>query len=152
MKLVFDMGWAQVTSLSSNLRRVDSQGYDYTLVLPPTFGWLLPTTAADAEPVIVGTNQSNFTQEVRLQSPNSSEHFHWTLGLYYSNLHQHDYETAAGPTYPQMTLANTGMTMEEYFGEGLVHGDLTYISDQFIVDKQKAVYNAWAAKSGAYPK
>ncbi|MBS0419871.1 MAG: TonB-dependent receptor [Proteobacteria bacterium] len=140
LKLVFDMGWAQVTSLSSNLRRVDSQGYDYTLVLPPAFGWLLPTTAADAEPVIVGTNQSNFTQEVRLQSPNSSEHFHWTLGLYYSNLHQHDYETAAGPTYPQMTLANTGKTMEEFFGEGLVHGDLTYISDQFIVDKQKAVF------------
>jgi len=140
LKLTFDLGWAQVTSLSSNLRRVDSQGYDYTLVLPPAFGWLLPTSAADAEPVIVGTNQSNFTQELRLQSPNSSEHFHWTLGLYYSNLHQHDYETAAGPTYPQMTLANTGMTMEEYFGEGLVHGDLTYISDQFIVDKQKAVF------------
>lgn len=140
LKLVFDVGWAQVTSLSSNLRRVDSQGYDYTLVLPPAFGWKLPTSAADAEPVIVGTNQSNFTQEFRLQSPNSSEHFHWTLGLYYSSLHQHDYETAAGPTYPQLTLANTGMTMQQFFGEGLVHGDLTYISDQFIVDKQKAVF------------
>ncbi|HVO45860.1 MAG TPA: TonB-dependent receptor, partial [Steroidobacteraceae bacterium] len=140
LKLVFDLGWSQLTSLSSNLRRLDSQGYDYTLVLPPAFGWQLPTSAADAEPVIVGTNQSNFTQELRLQSPNSSEHFHWTLGLYYSNLHQHDFETAAGPTYPQLTLANTGMTMQEYFGEGLVHGDLTYISDQFIVDKQKAVF------------
>lgn len=140
LKLVFDLGWAQVTSLSSNLRRTDSQGYDYTLVLPPAFGWKLPTQAGDAEPVIVGTNQSNFTQELRLQSPNSSEHFHWTLGIYYSNLHQHDYETAAGPTYPQLTLANTGKTMQEFFGEGLVDGDLTYISDQFIVDKQKAVF------------
>ncbi len=107
---------------------------------PPAFGWSLPTSAADAEPVIVGTNQNNFTQEIRLQSPNSSEHFHWTLGLYYSNLHQHDFETAAGPTYPQMTLANTGMTMEQYFGEGLLPGDLTYISDQYIGDKQKAVF------------
>ncbi len=140
LKLVFDLGWAQVTSLSSNMRRVDSQGYDYTLVLPPAFGWPLPTSAADAEPVIVGTNQSNFTQELRLQSPNSSEHFHWTVGVYYSNLHQHDYETVASPTWPAMTLANTGKTMEEYFGEGLVRGDLTYVSDQFIVDKQKAVF------------
>ncbi len=140
LKLVFDVGWAQLTSLTSNLRRVDSQGYDYTLVLPPAFGWTLPTSAADAEPVIVGTNQSNFTQEVRLQSPNSIEHFHWTLGVYYSNLHQHDYETAAAPTWPAMTLANTGQTMLQFFGEGLLAGDLTYISDQFIVDKQKAIF------------
>jgi iron complex outermembrane receptor protein len=140
LKVVFDLGWAQLTSLTTNLRRLDSQGYDYTLVLPPAFGWTLPTSAADAEPVIVGTNQSNFTQEVRLQSPNSSEHFHWTLGAYYSNLHQHDFETAAGPTYPQLTLANTGKTMLQYFGEGLVDGDLTYISSQLIVDKQKAVF------------
>lgn len=140
LKAVFDLGWAQLTSTTSNLRRTDSQGYDYTLVLPPAFGWALPNSAADAEPVIVGTNQSNFTQEIRLQSPNSSEHFHWTLGLYYSNLHQHDYETAAGPTYPQLTLANTGMTMQEYFGEGLVDGDLTYVSDQYIGDTQKAIF------------
>jgi len=140
LKMTFDLGWATVTSLTSNLKRADSQGYDYTLVLPPAFGWALPTSPADAEPVIVGTNQSNFTQEVRLQSPASSEHLHWTVGLYYSSLHQHDFETAEGPTYPQLTLQNTGMTMEEYFGEGLVDGDLTYISSQFIVDKQKAIF------------
>jgi iron complex outermembrane receptor protein len=141
LKATFDLGWSQLTSTTTYLTRTDSQGYDYTLVLPPAFGWTVNTlTAADAEPVIVGTNQNNFTQEIRLQSPNSSEHFHWTLGLYYSNLHQHDFETAAGPTYPQLTLANTGMTMQQYFGEGLVRGDLTYISDQYIGDKQKAVF------------
>ena len=141
LKATFDLGWSQLTSTTTYLTRTDSQGYDYTLVLPPAFGWSVSTlTAADAEPVIVGTNQNNFTQEIRLQSPNSSEHFHWTLGLYYSNLHQHDFETAAGPTYPQLTLANTGMTMQQYFGEGLVGGDLTYISDQYIGDKQKAVF------------
>ncbi len=141
LKATFDLGWAQLTSTTTYLTRTDSQGYDYTLVLPPAFGWTVNTlTAADAEPVIVGTNQNNFTQEIRLQSPNSSEHFHWTLGLYYSNLHQHDFETAAGPTYPQLTMANTGMTMEQYFGEGLLPGDLTYISDQYIGDKQKAVF------------
>ena len=141
LKMTFDFAWAELTSTTTYLRRTDSQGYDYTLVLPPAFGWSLPTTTADAEPVIVGTNQSNFTQEVRLQSPASSEHFHWTLGIYYSDLHQHDFETAAGPTYPQMTLANTGMTMQEYFGEGLIQpGNFTYVSDQFIVDEQKAIF------------
>ncbi len=97
LKATFDLGWSQLTSTTTYLTRTDSQGYDYTLVLPPAFGWTVNTlTAADAEPVIVGTNQNNFTQEIRLQSPNISEHFHWTLGLYYSNLHQHDFETAAG--------------------------------------------------------
>ncbi|MBS0373784.1 MAG: TonB-dependent receptor [Proteobacteria bacterium] len=140
LKLVFDLGWAQLTSLTSNLHREDTQGYDYTLVLPPAFGWPLPTTAADAEPTIVGTNQTNFTQEVRLQSPGKSEHFHWTLGVYYSNLHQHDFETVAAPTWPALTMANTGQTMQQYFGEGLVGGIYTYVSDQYIVDKQKAVF------------
>ncbi len=141
LKATFDFSWAQLTSTTTYLRRTDSQGYDYTLVLPPAFGWSLPTTTADAEPVIVGTNQSNFTQEIRLQSPTSSEHFHWTLGVYYSDLHQHDFETAAGPTYPEMTLANTGMTMQEYFGEGLIQpGNFTYVSHQFIVDEQKAIF------------
>jgi outer membrane receptor protein involved in Fe transport len=141
LKMTFDFSWAQLTSTTTYMRRTDSQGYDYTLVLPPAFGWTLPTTTADAEPVIVGTNQSNFTQEIRLQSPTSAEHFHWTLGIYYSDLHQHDFETAAGPTYPEMTLANTGLTMEEFFGEGLIQpGNFTYVSDQFIVDEQKAIF------------
>ena len=63
LKMTFDFAWAELTSTTTYLRRTDSQGYDYTLVLPPAFGWSLPTTTADAEPVIVGTNQSNFTQE-----------------------------------------------------------------------------------------
>ena len=101
----------------------------------------LPAGATNyRSPASIDNGQQNITQEIRLQSPNSSEHFHWTLGVYYSNLHQHDFETAAGPTYPQLTLANTGMTMQQFFGEGLVDGDLTYVSHQFIVDKQKAIF------------
>ena len=146
LKITADLGFATLTSLTSNLHRDDSQGYDYTLVLPPAFGWPLPTTTADEEPTIVGTVQSNFTQEVRLQSPNSSQHFHWTLGLYYSSLHQHDFESVAAPGWPAMTLANTGQTIQQFFGEGLVGGlacpnaDCTYVSSQYIVDKQKAVF------------
>ena len=140
LKLVFDLGWSQLTSLTSNLHREDTQGYDYTLVLPPAVGFPLPTTMADAEPTIVGTNQTNFTQEIRLQSPNSSEHFHWTVGLYYSNLHQHDFETVASPTWGAMTLAATGKTNLQQWGEDLLNGLYTYVSDQYIGDKQKAVF------------
>ncbi len=140
LKLVADLGWGQVTSLTSYLRRSDSQGYDYTLVMPPAFGFALPTTMADAEPTAVGTSQNNFTQELRLQSPGTGEHLRWTVGLYFSNMRQHDFETIRAPTFPQMTLQNTGQTIEQFLGEGLVQGDYGYISDQYFGDKEKAVF------------
>jgi len=140
LKLVFDLGWAQLTSLTSNLHRSDAQGYDYTTVLPPAFGFPVPTTMDDAEPTVVGTTQSNFTQEIRLQSPNATDRFRWTAGLYYSNLHQHDFETVAAPNFGNEVFANTGKTIEQFLGEGLVGGVYSYISDQYFGDKEKAVF------------
>jgi len=140
LRVTFDLGWSQLTSVTSNLHRVDSQGYDYTTVLPPAFGFPLPTSMDDAEATIVGTTQNNFTQEIRLASPNSSERFHWTTGLYYSNLHQHDFETVAAPGFATEVPANTGKTVEQFFGENLVGGVYSYISDQYFGDKEKAVF------------
>jgi iron complex outermembrane receptor protein len=138
LKLIFDLGWSQLTSVTSNLHRADYQGYDYTSVLPPAFGFPVPASMEFAEPTIVGTNQNNFTQEIRLQSLPTSEHFHWTLGAYYANLHQHDFETVSAPNFPLEVLENTGESMIEYFGENLVNGTFSYISDQYFGDKEKA--------------
>ena len=144
LKVVFDLGWGQLTSVSAYLRRDDSQGYDYTTVLPPAFGFPLPTTMADAEPTIVGTNQDNFTQEIRLQTPNATDRLRWTLGLYYSHLHQHDFETVAAPSWclvPNgMVYRNTGQTCLQYHGFNLFQGLYTYSSDQYFGDKSKAVF------------
>jgi iron complex outermembrane receptor protein len=139
LKLNFDFGWSQLTSVTSYVHRQDSQGYDYTSVLPPAFGFPVPTTLDYAEPTIVGTNQNNFTEEVRLQSPGTGEHFRWTAGLYYSQLNQHDFETVQAEGFPAEILANTGQTIEQFLGEGLVDG-YSYISDQLFGDKQKAVF------------
>jgi iron complex outermembrane receptor protein len=140
LKVIFDLGWGQLTSVTSNLHRADSQGYDYTTVLPPAFGFPLPTTLAEGEATIVGTTQNNFTQELRLSSPNGGEHFRWTTGLYYSNLHQHDFETVAAPGFAQEVLENTGKTIQQFLGENLVGGVFSYISDQYFGDKEKAVF------------
>jgi outer membrane receptor protein involved in Fe transport len=140
LKLNMDFGWAQLTSITTNLHREDAQGYDYTTVLPPAFGFPVPTSMTDAEPTVVGTTQNNFTQEVRLQSPNKGEAFRWTVGLYYSNLHQHDFETVAAPNFGNLVMENTGMTLVQYLGEDLIRGTYTYISDQFFGDKDKAVF------------
>ena len=143
LKVIFDLGGAQLTSVSAYLRRENSQGYDYTTVLPPAFGWPLITSMADAEPTIVGTHQDNFTQEIRLQSPNATDRFRWTLGLYYSKLRQHDFETVAGPSWCTpggLVDRNTGQTCTQFHGFELYQGLYTYISHQYFEDKSKAVY------------
>jgi outer membrane receptor protein involved in Fe transport len=143
LKMIFDLGGAQLTSVSAYLRRDDSQGYDYTTVLPPAFGWPLITSMADAEPTIVGTNQDNFTQEIRLQSPNATDRFRWTLGLYYSDLRQHDFETVAAPSWCTpggLVDRNTGQTCLQFHGFDLYQGLYSYISHQYFEDKSKAVF------------
>jgi len=140
LKLTFDLGWSELTSITNDLHRADAQGYDYTRVLPPAFGFTLPTSLEYAEPTVVGTNQNNFTQEVRLQNPSSSDKLLWTVGLYYSRLHQHDFETVAAPNFNAEVEANEGESVLQYFGENLVDGVFSYVSSQYFWDEEKAVF------------
>lgn len=146
LKLGFDFGWSQLTLLTSYLNRNSPRTYDYTAVLPPAFGFPIPTSMDFAEPTVVGTGQNNFTQEVRLQSPSRGQKLNWIVGLYYANLRQHDWETVSAPGFAAEILQNTGMTMQQFLGldEGLVNGDgarnLTYISDQLMRDEDRAAY------------
>jgi outer membrane receptor protein involved in Fe transport len=80
-------------------------------------------------------DQTNFTQEFRLQSGND-ERFRWTLGLYYAKIKQHDFQTLEALTWPQLWLANTGTPLPI----PLVDGKYSYVSDQFVNDTQKAVF------------
>ena len=144
LKVNFDLGWSQLTSVTTDLHRTDLQGYDYTTVLPPALGYPLINTMADAEPTVVGTSQDNFTQEIRLQSPNTTDRFRWTLGLYYAKLKQHDLETVAAPTWCDVPTGvvyrNTGQTCLQAFGENLIPGDLTYLTNQYFGDESKAAF------------
>ncbi len=94
LKATFDFAWAELTSTTTYLRRTDGQGYDYTLVLPPAFGWSLPTSCGGCRACDRGNEPEQLHAGIPGSSPpTSSEHFHWTLGVYYSDLHQHDFET-----------------------------------------------------------
>jgi len=149
LKLNFDFGWSKLTSLTSYLNRYNQQGYDYTTVLPPAFGFPVPTSMNYAQPTVVGTKQNNFTQEFHLQSPDRGESFRWLLGLYYSRLNQHDYETVQALGLPNEVLQNTGKTMEEFFGENLANG-FAYISDQLMEDQEKAVFGHFEYDIGSH--
>jgi iron complex outermembrane recepter protein len=144
LKVEFELGWSRLTSVTTDLRRTDLQGYDYTTVLPPAFGYPLIGSMGDAEPTVVGTSQNNFTQEIRLQSPNTTDRFRWTLGLYYALLKQHDLETVAAPSWCDVpggvVYRNTAQTCVQAFGENLVQGDLTYLTNQYFGDESKAAF------------
>lgn len=146
LTLNFNFGWSQLKILTSYLNRYSPRTYDYTAVLPPAFGFPIPTSLDFAEPTVVGTRQNNFTEEVRLQSPSSNQKFNWIVGAYYANLRQHDWETVSAPGFPLEILQNTGLTMQQFLGlsEGLVNGDgatnLTYMSDQLMRDEDRAIY------------
>jgi outer membrane receptor protein involved in Fe transport len=144
LTLSFDFGWGELKSLTSYLQRFSPRDYDYTAVLPPALGFPIPTSMDYAEPTVVGTGQNNFTQELRLQSPDRGQQFTWIVGAYYANLSQHDWETVSAPGFPAEVLQYTGETIEQDLGENLVNGDGsmndTYISDQFMRDQDKAVF------------
>lgn len=146
LTLNFNFGWSELKVLTSYMNRYSPRSYDYTAVLPPAFGFGIPTSLDFAEPTVVGTRQNNFTEEVRLQSPSRGQKFNWIVGAYYANLRQHDWETVSAPGFPAEVLQNTGKTMQQFLGlnEGLVSGDgatnLTYISDQLMRDEDRAVY------------
>lgn len=135
LKVTAALGWADLTSVTTYIRRENGQGWDYTTVIPPAFGWPIPRTVADAEPNTNSMTQDNFTQELRLQSA-GKDRFRWTLGVYYAKLKQHDFQTLEALTWPQLVLQNTGQPLDV----PLVDGKYTYSSDQFVDDTQKAVF------------
>lgn len=135
LKVNVGLGWGDLTSVTTYIRRENGQGWDYTTVIPPAFGWPVPRTLADAQPNTNSMDQNNFTQELRLQSA-GDQRFRWTLGLYYAKIKQHDFQKYAAPTWPDLWLANTGTPLPI----PLIDGIYAYVSDQFVDDTQKAVF------------
>jgi iron complex outermembrane receptor protein len=135
LKVTVGLGWADLTSVTTHIHRENGQGWDYTTVIPPAFGWAIPRTLADAEPNTNSMDQNNFTQELRLQSP-GGDRFRWTVGLYYAKIKQHDFQTLEARTWPQLWLANTGTPL----AVPMVNGIYAYVSDQYVNDTQKAIF------------
>lgn len=142
LKVKVGFGWADLTSVTTYINRENRQGWDYTTVLPPAFGWRLPLSVRDAQPNFNNMDQSNFTQELRLQSA-SEDRLRWTVGLYYAKIEQHDFQFLASPTLPELWRANNGVPLPppglvgRNFGE---RGLFSYVSDQFVDDTQEAAF------------
>jgi iron complex outermembrane receptor protein len=134
VRIAGDLGWAQLTSVSTYLHRDVSELYDYTYVIPGIFGGPYPTSASEAQSAVLGSRDQNFVQEIRLQSPDSSSQVDWVVGAYYGNLRQSDYQTVYSPTLPSFIATNFGEPISTYLGENLLPGDLSAIESQIFRD------------------
>jgi len=92
-------------------------------------------------------DQSNFTQELRLQSSNPSARFTWVVGLYYSDAEQRNIEqgesgvnTDGVADYDRLYRRLFGQTILQRFGFPLFEGKYSYVTDTRVWEKQKAAF------------
>jgi iron complex outermembrane recepter protein len=88
----------------------------------------------------VTNSQDNFTQEVRLQSTDTSSPFTWIVGLFYSNQSQLSVEEINDPQLPALTQFLWGETMEKAWGEDLLPNGDDYINHTRGHEHQTALF------------
>ena len=86
-------------------------------------------------------DQENFTQEIRLQSNDSSARLSWVVGAFYSHAKQRARQFIDGSQFDRILeyLAGFPISVEEYFGSPLVDG-FAYITDDRTKDEQLAAF------------
>jgi iron complex outermembrane recepter protein len=88
----------------------------------------------------ITNSQDNFTQEVRLQSTDTSSPFTWIVGLFYSNQSQLSVEEINDPQLPALTQFLWGETMQKAWGEDLLPNGDDYINHTRGHEHQTALF------------
>ncbi|HEY2144565.1 MAG TPA: TonB-dependent receptor [Steroidobacteraceae bacterium] len=144
MKIEGNLGFAKLISNTSYYHRHETTGYEGTLynlgfyqsgvfVNPPDFaagsgilpglyplldgnGLHLPPGATDyRSPASIDNGQQNITQELRLQSLDSSSALFWTAGFFFSENRQTYLEQIHDPLLNELSVAATGATFDNWF-------------------------------------
>ena len=85
--------------------------------------------------------QSNFTQELRLQSANSDARLSWVVGAFFSHARQTAGQHVEDIYLPALFLAANGVPFELVFGQGLAQGRYTFVAAPIISrDEQTSIY------------
>ncbi|MEO8177138.1 MAG: TonB-dependent receptor [Sphingomicrobium sp.] len=149
----YDFGTASLISNSSYFKRTNISGYSGTLYdlsyyqslcedACTVFPFLTPTGINKdlpfyLSPSKVTNTQRIFTQEVRLQSNDSSARLNWVVGVFYQHSKQRSIEELIDPLGNAFFNEVFGISLEDYF-EYPLYGQDSYINDSKAVDKQLA--------------
>jgi iron complex outermembrane recepter protein len=150
IKVDWDLGFGQMTSNTSYYSRDQHSTSDYTQYLRASFlGNTYPTSANDGGYAPFEDKQSNFYQEFRLASKDTSARLSWNAGLFYAHMNENVAENILDPTIDAEFAALPGATgglCTSFLGYPCPGGLLFYGPVQRVVDKQIAVFGEAAFK------
>ncbi|MBP6112542.1 MAG: TonB-dependent receptor, partial [Sphingobium sp.] len=126
-----------MTSVYNNFSSFFVPGVVAPLVTPQ--GIRLPISNYDPEATLEN-KQSNFTQEVRVQSADAGAPLKWVIGTYYQNNKGRNTEFLTDPNASDLTLALFGLTADQFLGLPLINGGETYRGTYHTRDKQIALF------------
>jgi outer membrane receptor protein involved in Fe transport len=167
LKIEGNLGFAKLISNTSYFHRDEVTGYEGTLYnlafyqsgvflngdgspasnpypLLDGTGLHLPVGAMDyRSPASVNNGQQNITQEIRLQSLDSSSALFWTAGFFFSENRQTYLEQIHDPLLSELSLAATGVDYLTWFGG--TDFDPRFPNDSYFLqtsatDKQYALF------------
>ena len=128
-----------MTSVYNNFSSFFVPGVVAPLVTPQ--GIRLPISNYDPEATLEN-KQSNFTQEVRVQSADAGAPLKWVIGTYYQNNKGRNTEFLTDPNASDLTLALFGLTADQFLGLPLINGGETYRGTYHTRDKQIALFGS----------
>jgi outer membrane receptor protein involved in Fe transport len=147
LKLQFDLTGMELISNTGYLYRTNTTNEDFTTATPVAFGLPWPTVPEAADHNIITTTQNVLTEDLRLQSAESGRALDWTVGLWFYEARQRNYNPEISPYLPTL-IPGTVL---------LQPGNLSYIGDERSTDKQYALYGQatyrftrhWSVTAGA---
>jgi outer membrane receptor protein involved in Fe transport len=149
IKVDWDLGIGQMTSNTSYYSRDQHSISDYTQYLRASFlGNTYPTSPDDGGYAPFEDKQSNFYQELRLASKDTTAKLSWNVGLFYAHMNENVAESIVDPTIDAEYAALTGGggLCTSFLGYPCPGGLLFEGPVQRVVDKQIAVFGEAAFK------
>ncbi len=140
VKAVYSPGPVQLSFISSYYNRANDAIQDFSTVTPGIFGVPWQLTPASADTDFIRTTQQVLTDEVRFQSATADSPLQWTVGILFIRSRQQIFNPERSPYLPTLIQKYFGTSIENYLGENLLPGDLSYIGLERDTDTQTAIY------------
>jgi outer membrane receptor protein involved in Fe transport len=143
LKIEWAPGAFDLISNTSYYNRRETNLSDYRVLVTNTFG---PITGQNPFPVfatpgyydngLITNTQTNWSEELRVQSTNSAARFQWLGGIFYGNRLQVNYQNIRSPFFDLET--GVPNAAETFFGVPLIDGQYLYTEQITTRDKQLA--------------
>ncbi|MBB3859520.1 outer membrane receptor protein involved in Fe transport [Novosphingobium hassiacum] len=139
LKIEAEFGDVSLVSNTSYFHRNQKAQNDYTVFESALWTRNAFFPAGMFAPAFQFNKQSNFTQEIRLQSNYSDSPLRWVIGGFYANNRQTAQQFVQDTFLPDLFEAVNRVPFVVAFGRGLVDGKYTFVLDKAVsTDEQLA--------------